>query len=306
MASAMQKFGLFSSRPPCCGDFTPVGFTTHFCFSLTPSDNRYEVSGMKRTIALVIALLVGMAAPTQAQKKPATLEGMWSDPPPSTLGFLCASICSDTGINRLNALLDDPANDTRPFQELQVAARKNEEQYIHARLTPAALEKYPVNPVEDPGFSHCEPWGVARQMFARHQLEIRQRGKDLEFRYGEWDQRRTIHMNANPSQTQQPSRLGYSAGHWDGDALVIETSHIAANLAVWSDGNLVRHSDQLRILERYTRSAAGKILNLSTTIEDPWSLREPLVFKKMWRWAPESRIDAYKDCEIPTNLLKKE
>jgi hypothetical protein len=263
---------------------------------------------MKSAFALVIALLIEFTPATAAQKTRPTLEGMWSDPPYSTVGTLCASICSDFGIGRLNALLDDPANDARPFQQLQTASRRSEEEYIRARLTTAALEKYPVNPVEDPGFSRCEPWGLARQMFARHQLEIRQRGNDIiEFRYGEWDQRRTIHMNADKRPVnQQPSRLGYSVGHWERDALVIETSQIAANLAVWTDGNLVRHSDQLRIVERYTRSQDGKALNLSATIEDPWSLREPLVFKKMWRWAPESRIDAYKDCEIPTNLLKKE
>jgi hypothetical protein len=263
---------------------------------------------MKRTAVLVIALLVVITSAIQGQKPRSKLEGMWSDPPVTTVGTICASICSDFGISRLNALLDDPANDARPFQELQAAARRSEEQYIRARFTAAALDKYPVNPVEDPGFSHCEPWGVARQMFARHQLEIRQRGNDLiEFRYGEWDQRRTIHMNADKRPVnQQPSRLGYSEGRWDGNVLVIETSQIAANLAVWSDGNLVRHSDQLRIVERYTRSEDGTTLNLAATIEDPWSLREPLVFKKMWRWAPESRIDAYKDCEIPTNLLKKE
>ena len=263
---------------------------------------------MKSTVVSVIALLIGITPAIQAQKTHPALEGMWSDPPSSTLGFLCASICSDTGINRLNALLDDPANDARPFQELQAAARRTEQDYTRAQLTPAALEKYPVNPVEDPGFSRCEPWGVARQVFARHQLEIRQRGNDtLEFRYGEWDQRLVIHMNAGKGAVnQQPSRLGYSTGHWDRDALVVETSHIAANLAVWADGNLVRHSDQLRIVERYTRSEDGKALNLTATIEDPWSLREPLVFKKMWRWAPESRIDPYKDCENPTNFLKKE
>jgi hypothetical protein len=263
---------------------------------------------MKSTVVLIIALLIGITSITEAQKKRAALEGMWSDPPSSSLGFLCASICSDTGINRLNALLDDPANDARPFQELQAAARRTEQEYVRARLTPAALEKYPVNPVEDPGFSHCEPWGIARQMFARHQLEIRQRANDImEFRYGEWDQRRTIHMNSDKRPVNlQPSRLGYSIGRWDGDALVIETSHIAANLAVWTDGTLVRHSDQLHIVERYTRSEEGKTLSLIATIEDPWSLREPLVFKKMWRWAPESRIDPYKDCENPTNFLKKE
>jgi hypothetical protein len=250
----------------------------------------------------------GITPAMEAQKARSKLEGMWSDPPLTTLGTICASICSDVLIDRLNALLDDPKNDARAFQALQAEARRHEDEYIRARLTAAALEKYPLNPVEDPGFAHCEPWGVARQMFARHQLEIRQRGNDIiEFRYGEWDQRRTIHMNADKRPVnQEPSHMGYSVGHWDGEALVIETSHVAANIAVWTDGNQVRHSDQLRIVERYTRSGDGKTLNLTANIEDPWSLREPLMFKKIWRWAPESRIDPYKDCEIPTNLLKKD
>src|SRR5205814_9878183 len=158
------------------------------------------------------------------------------------------SICSDFGINRLNALLDDPAHDSRPFQELQTVARRNEEEYIRARLTAAALEKYPVNPVEDPGFLRCEPWGLARQMFARHQLEIRQRGNDrLELRYGEWDAHRTIFMDGHkPSGSPTPSPMGQSIGRWEGDTLIIETSGIAANIAWWP----TRHIDQFRVVER--------------------------------------------------------
>src|SRR5205823_1660075 len=105
---------------------------------------------MERTIALVIALLIAATPAMEAQKTRSTFEGMWSDPPLTSVGTLCASICSDVLINRVNALLDDPANDAKPFQQLQVAARRNEDEYIRARMTPAALEKYPVNPVEDP------------------------------------------------------------------------------------------------------------------------------------------------------------
>jgi len=49
----------------------------------------------------------------------------------------------------------------------------------------------------------------------------------------------------------------------------------------------------LRIGERYSRSKDGKLL-LTATIEDPWGLKEPLVLKKVWRWAPESRIAPYR------------
>ena len=248
-------------------------------------------------------------ASKRGAKTRSKLEGMWGDPSSGILRSFCFMVCTEVGLARLNALLDDPANDEHPFQELLTKAREQERDYISAQLTPDALKTYPMNPTEDPGFARCEPWGVGRQMFAPHQFEIRQHGNDvIELRYGEWDARRTIYMNADKRRANpQPSRMGYSVGHWEGDALVIETSHIAPNLMLWTDLNhLARHSDQLHIRERYVRSEDGKALELTATIEDAWSLREPLVVKKMWRWSPESEIDPYKDCQIPTNLLKKE
>lgn len=262
------------------------------------------------TLILVSLIAVTSAALVEgAQKKGSKLEGMWSNPPATTLGSFCSFMCTDVGIERLNALLDDPKNDARPFQELQREAKEHEREYVRARLTGAALKEYPIDVVTDPGFSRCEPWGVVRQMFAPHQLEIRQRGNGIiELHYGEWDGRRTVYMSAGPHPVNtQPSRMGYSVGHWEGETLMIETAHVAPNLAMWTDlDHQAHHTDQLRILERYIRSEDGKTLQLMATIEDPGSLSEPLVLKKIWAWAPESRIAPYKSCEIPTNLLKKE
>jgi hypothetical protein len=246
---------------------------------------------------LVLFYSIGIAPITEGQKATSKLEGMWSDPPSTTLGTFCSFMCSEAGIARLNALLDDPKNDARPFRQLQAEAKEAEREYIHARFMNVALETYPIDPVKDPGFARCEPWGVARQMFAPHQFEIRQRGTGvLEFHYGEWDSHRTIYMKPDKLPVNlQPSRMGYSVGHWEDDTLVVETSHIAANIVMWTDlDHQARHSDQLRILERYSRSDDGKVLQLTATLEDPGSLREPVVLKKMWRWAPESHIARYK------------
>jgi hypothetical protein len=260
-----------------------------------------------RRLLLVVTLLVSIASSTQAQSSGPKLEGMWSDPPATTVGAFCSFACTDAGIDRLNALLDDPANDARPFEQLQAEAKAYEREYIRSRLTPTALKTYPLDPADDPGFLRCEPWGLARQMFAPHQLEIRQRGKDqIDLRYGEWDARRTIHLDGrNRPVNQAPSRLGYSVGRWDGETLIIETSGIAANIASWPDLTATaRHSDQLRVTERYTRSKDGNTLQLIATMEDPSSLQEPVVFKKIWRWAPDSKITAYENCERPTEFKR--
>ena len=69
-----------------------------------------------------------------------------------------------------------------------------------------------------------------------------------------------------------------------------------------SDG--AKHSDQLKTTERYTRSQDGKTLLLTATFEDPLSLREPVVLKKIWSWAPGSEIAPYKDCQRPDEFSK--
>jgi hypothetical protein len=252
---------------------------------------------------LCFFLLIGIPSSTEAQQSHPNLDGMWSDPPATTIGQFCAGWCTDAGLDYLNRLLDDPANDARPYRELEAEALKyQQEKYIVPRLSDAALKTYPLDPADDPSFLRCEPYGLARQMRSRHQLEIRQRGNDrIELRYGEWDARRTVYLDGRKAPANQaPTLLGHSVAHWDGQELVIESSGIKANRYQFN----AEHSDQLRIVERYTCSQDGKTLWLAATLEDPWSLRQPIVIKRMWRWAPESRIDPYKDCQIPTEFKK--
>jgi hypothetical protein len=253
-----------------------------------------------RRCALVPVALTLMAAPAAAQSHPG-FEGMWSDPPVTAEDTFCAAFCTDAGLDRLRALLDDPANDTRSYTQLSAEADNHQrELYIRPRLTAAALINFPLDPASDPGFLRCEPWGLARQIFARHQLEIRQQGTGrLDMRYGEWDARRTIDMSGRSRPAdQRAAAMGHSVGRYEGDTLVIETTGIAPNRASYP----AEHGEQLRIVERYTRD--GDRLLLSATLEDPWSLREPVVLKKVWRWSPASKIAPYKDCQLPSEYLR--
>ena len=145
---------------------------------------------------------------------------------------------------------------------------------------------------------------MARQIFAPHQLEIRQFDDRIEMRYAEWDGRRTVHMDGRPRPAEQPaSTMGYSVGRYEGDTLVIETSGIAANLTgifpAW-----FRHSDALTIVERYTRDADRNRLEFTATLTDPVSMRQPLQFRKAWGWAPDEQIFPYTDCQPPTEFKK--
>ena len=139
-------------------------------------------------------------------------------------------------------------------------------------------------------------------MFAPHQLEIRRVADDrIELRYGEWEAVRTVYLDGRRAPANQPpSRLGHSVGRFEGETLVVETSGVAAGITWWD----AQHSDQLRVVERFTRSEDGNTLNLTATIEDPWSLREPVVARKIWRWAPDQKITPYDSCEPATEFKK--
>lgn len=251
---------------------------------------------MREAFTRLRMLVPSLAAATCFPTFAATpdLAGMWSDPPATAVDAFCFFLCTDAGIARLESLLDDPANDARTYQELAGEASAHQtREYFRPRLTEAALATSPLNPLEDRGYLYCEPWGFAKQIFAPHQLEIRQYADRVEMHYGEWDQRRTVYLDGRPRpQGLLPTPLGHSVGHYDGDTLVIETSGITANITPWD----ARHSEQLTAVERYRRPSPER-LELAATISDPWSLREPLEIRKVWSFAPAQQIYAYDACE---------
>jgi hypothetical protein len=254
---------------------------------------------MRRHVLFLI-VLASVPATTRSQSS-SSFEGMWSDPPATAEDWFCAGWCTDAGLEQLNVLLDDPANDARPFDVLSVEADNfQRERYIRARLAPETLKTYPIDNATDPGFLRCEPWGLARNVVARHQLEIRRRGSDrLEMRYGEWDARRTVYLDNRPRPANQPpTPMGHSTARFEGDALVIETTGLSPDRTPFR----TEHSSQLRMTERYTRSADGKRLFLSVTMDDPVTLGAPVVLKKVWSWAPSSVITPYTGCVRPSEF----
>jgi hypothetical protein len=74
-------------------------------------------------------------------------------------------------------------------------------------------------------------------------------------------------------QALQTKYMGYTVGHWEGDALVLDS--IAFNDFTWLARGGFFHSDQMRVVERFTRQ--GHEILYEVTIEDPEVLVEPWV-----------------------------
>jgi hypothetical protein len=75
---------------------------------------------------------------------------------------------------------------------------------------------------------------------------------------------------------------GEPRGHWEGDVLVVETTNFNGAIGVTGNGRLQPASDQLRMVERFTRTGPDTIQYEATmhdlkTWTGPWKVSFPLV-----------------------------
>ena len=76
--------------------------------------------------------------------------------------------------------------------------------------------------------------------------------------------------------------MGDPRGHWEGDALVVETTNfIGGRLGLGENGDGIKYSDDLRLVERFTRTSDSTI-QYEATVDDPktftasWTVAFPL------------------------------
>jgi hypothetical protein len=87
---------------------------------------------------------------------------------------------------------------------------------------------------------------------------------------------RTIFTDGRPlPQDPNPTWMGYSIGHWEGDTLVVDTAGF--NDRGWLDIEGHPHTEALRITERFHRRDFGH-MDLEMTIDDPKTFTRPFSF----------------------------
>jgi hypothetical protein len=88
-----------------------------------------------------------------------------------------------------------------------------------------------------------------------------------------------------------PTWYGHSIGHWEGPTLVVDT--IGLNDKFWLDGSGIQHTEQLHLVERWTRTNYTT-LEREVTIEDKGAFTRPFTVKYTARLGtPESEILEY-------------
>lgn len=155
------------------------------------------------------------------------------------------------------------------------------------------------DPFDDPAL-RCESIGMPRIITRTgpHPIAFVKRGADILQRIEYFDAERIIHMDRDTMPANVgDSPLGYSIGHWDGDALVVETAHVDYP---YFDINGLEGAPQgpgARFLERYTLAADGTELHMDISVTDPETFTRMVVADDyaVWKWRPDIRIMPY-DC----------
>jgi hypothetical protein len=146
------------------------------------------------------------------------------------------------------------------------------------------------SPIADAS-SYCWPHGVPRVMNSPYPIQIIQTAGETVIVHEVAHNVRHIYMDQPHPQTLVPSFMGDSAGHWEGDTLVVDT--IGLNDRTWIDEVGVIHGKQLHVIERIRKIEDGHALENLIRIEDPEFFTEPWYARITYAWRPDLRLTEY-------------
>jgi hypothetical protein len=101
----------------------------------------------------------------------------------------------------------------------------------------------------------------------------------------------------------EPSYLGDSVGHWEGDTLVVDVTDFNEKTWLFTVGTV--HSDKLKVTERYTRDTFDTI-RYQVTMEDPVVFTKPWHLEETFRLRPNERIREYECIENNEDITRFE
>jgi hypothetical protein len=147
----------------------------------------------------------------------------------------------------------------------------------------------------------CYLPGVPRANYMPFPFQILHSDKAVFFAYEYAGAVRNVYLT-DPGPAPVDSWMGQSVGTWDGDTLVVTVTGF--NDQSWFDRAGNHHSDQMKIVERYTPQGPNHLW-YEATIEDPqtfsrpWKIRMPL-YRHI---NPDARLNQFKCVEFVEELM---
>jgi hypothetical protein len=147
--------------------------------------------------------------------------------------------------------------------------------------------------------AYCVGSGMPASMSGSggYPMEILQHPTQLNVTYEAHKEIRRIYVGDhgfNPDEIFH-ERNGFSVAHWEGDTLVVETTHLVEQV-----DSSAPHSDQASITERYTLGVEDgrRVLTNEWTMTDPLFLTAPMTGTKRWMELEGGRLLNY-ECTEP-------
>jgi hypothetical protein len=149
-------------------------------------------------------------------------------------------------------------------------------------MTPAAATKYAAalkaRRAGKPDFDTiqtCKPHGFPRVLFAAYPLEILQEPTQVTFIHEIQHMPRMVYLDLTLPKLEDmdPNWMGQSAGHWEGDTLVVATQGF--NDLTTLDTAGLPHSSEMRVAERLRKLDAD-------TLEDVITITDPKTYTRSW------------------------
>jgi hypothetical protein len=181
-------------------------------------------------------------------------------------GIWMAENHADASLERTHVIVDPPDGKIPYRPEAVVRQKEN-----FANRESADPEK------------RCFQPGVPRAAYVRSPFQIFQNQRAVYLVYQDVHAYRIIYLDGSPHNDGLGYAMGDSRGHWEGDTLVADASSFSGS--TWLDAAGNYHSDELHVVERYTRMSHDTLM-YEATIEDPkvftrpWKIRMPLRLQK--------------------------
>ena len=138
--------------------------------------------------------------------------------------------------------------------------------------------------------AYCLPSSLPASVLVLN-VKMIQADDEIVVLHGNGDPARQIYIDGRTMpEHPEPTWLGTSAGHWEDDTLVVETTGF--NERAWLDGMGHPRSETMRITERYRRRDVGH-MDLEMTFDDSKYYTRPFGFKTTMNLLPDGHMLEY-------------
>jgi hypothetical protein len=209
------------------------------------------------------ALLCISVAPLAAQKNSFTVSKGWYSQPDLSGIWMPAKPVDNL---EKGGYIKDPPNHRIPY--VAGGAAKAKENFKNAKTADLV--------------NRCYMPGVPRLMYMGYPFQIFETEKYVAIASEYAHVYRMIYLDGSPHLDFPGLWDGDSRGHWDGDSLAVDVTNFNDMTLLDKAGNY--HSDQLHVIERFTRTGPKSLL-YEATISDPktftkdWKIAVPMIQK---------------------------